>query len=152
MLKNSILFLLLTFGLIPTLNIDDQQSSDEAELRHIKEVLWPKSYREQDQELLNEILADEFQMIDSEGNWSNKKSELEYIGKNKPSYDSFRFEIKRLEVFENGTAVVAGKGHIYSSDTEEKHYTTYHSSNILIKREGKWKAISSHVSGVKQQY
>lgn len=126
------------------------QSPDEQALRNLKEVLWPKAYREQDTLLLDRILADEFQMIDAEGNWSTKSGELAYIKVNKPSYESFRYEIKRLEVFENNTAVVAGIGYVEGKNEEGSYLITYHSSNILIKRGSLWKAISSHVSGVKR--
>jgi hypothetical protein len=126
-------------------------SDDRDKLTHLKEVLWPKAYREQDTALLNTILADEFQMIDDGGEWSNKKLELDYIKKNKPSYDSFRFEITRLDIFENGTAVVAGTGHVKGSDEKGPYYMQYQSSNILIKRQGNWKAVSSHVSGIKME-
>ncbi|MBX2970693.1 MAG: nuclear transport factor 2 family protein [Cyclobacteriaceae bacterium] len=126
------------------LTVDDREK-----LTTLKEVLWPKAYREQDTVLLDQILADEFQLIDSDGNWSDKKFELDYIKKNKPSYDSFRFEIKRLDIFENGTAVVAGTGHIEGEDENGPYKMIYQSSNILIKRQGEWKAIASHVSGIK---
>ncbi len=131
----------------PIINLKE----DKAFLTHLKEVNWPKAYREQDTALLNQILADEFQMIDASGNWSNKALELDYISKHKPSYDSFRFEIKRLDVFENGTAVVAGTGHVEGSDNKGPYKMTYQSSNILIKRNQVWKAISSHVSGIKYE-
>ena len=125
------------------------QKTDEEQLRYIKEVLWPKSYREQDTVLLDKILADEFAMIDAQGEWTSKRDELDYIKKNKPSYDSFFFEIKRLDIFENGTAVVSGIGHVKGSNENGPYDMEYHSSNILIKRKEGWKAISSHVSGVK---
>ena len=124
------------------------RSADEKALRQIKEVDWPKAYREQDTALLDRILADEFQSIDAEGNWSTKAEELDYIRKNKPSYESFRFEIRRLEIFENGTAVVSGTGHIQGRDEKGPYRVEYQSSNIFIQRAGGWKAISSHVSGV----
>jgi len=124
------------------------QKSDEETLRYLKEVEWAKAYREQDTKLLDRILADEFQMIDNEGNWSNKKEEMEYIKNNKPTYTSFRFEIKRLEIFENGTAIIAGTGYINGKDKDNAYKIVYQSSNILIKRKEGWKAIASHVSGV----
>lgn len=124
-------------------------ADDREKLTTLKEVLWPKAYREQDTVLLDQILADEFQLIDADGNWSDKKFELDYIKKNKPSYDSFRFEIKRLDIFENGTAVVAGTGHIEGTDENGPYKMVYQSSNVLIKRQGEWKAIASHVSGIK---
>lgn len=126
------------------------ESQDAKTLRYMKEVEWPKAYREQDTKLLGRILADEFQMITNTGEWSNKTKELDYIRSNKPSYTAFRFEIKRLDIFENGTAVVAGTGHIDSRDKDGVYKMEYQSSNVLIKRGGIWKAIMSHVSGVKR--
>lgn len=126
-------------------------AEDQMALRQIKEVDWPKAYREQDPALLDRILADEFQMIDSEGTWSSKADELNYVRKHEPGYESFRFVIKRLEIFENDSAVVAGTGVITGRDGTDQVVTQYQSTNIFIKRDGRWQAIASHVSGVKEQ-
>ncbi len=154
-MKNPIYYLAncLCFVSIAVLTASAQskpETADATTLRYMKEVEWPKAYREQDTRLLDRILADEFQMIDGSGEWSNKKKELEYIAANKPTYASFRFEIKRLDIFENGTAVVAGTGHIVSRDKDGTFRMEYQSSNVLIKRNGVWKAILSHVSGIKR--
>lgn len=125
------------------------QADDEKVLRYLKEVEWPKAYREQDTVLLDRILADEFKMIGSDGEWSSNKEELAYIRKNKPSYKSFKFNIKRLDIFENNTAIVSGTGVIQSKDDKGDYEYIYQSSNVLIKRNGIWKAIASHTSGDK---
>ena len=150
-MKNLIALILLTTvltGCADKKETSVSSADDHEKLTRLKEVLWPKAYREQDTVLLDQILANEFQLIDAEGNWFNKQDELDYIKKNKPSYDSFRFEIKRLDIFENGTAIVAGTGHIEGSDENGPYKMIYQSSNVLIKRAGAWKAISSHVSGI----
>lgn len=121
-------------------------SDDTKILRNLKEVQWPKAYREQDTLLLNTILGDDFQMIDAAGTWSTKKDELEWIKENAMQPDSFRYEIKRLDIFDNGTAIVCGTGHVHNDSIK----TIYQSSNILIKRNGIWKAVASHVSGIRQ--
>jgi hypothetical protein len=75
------------------------------------------------------------------------------VRKNKPSYDSFRFVIRRLQIFENRTAVVSGTGYIETKakDGNKGSKTEYQSSNVLIERDGRWQAISSHVSGIKKR-
>ena len=118
---------------------------DREILRNLKEVEWPKAYREQDTVLLDHILGEDFQMIDDNGNWYTKADELEWIKKNATEHDSFYYEIKRLDVLDNGTALICGTGHIFNDSTK----SIYQSSNILIKRNGEWKAVSSHVSGSK---
>ncbi|WP_222982875.1 nuclear transport factor 2 family protein [Flagellimonas meishanensis] len=119
---------------------------DQKILRNLKEVQWPKAYREQDTVLLNAILGDDFQMVDASGEWSNKAMELEWIKEHAMENDSFFYEIKRLDVLPNGTAMICGTGHIFNDSIE----TIYQSSNVLIKRKGVWKAIASHVSGIKK--
>jgi hypothetical protein len=136
--------------LLPTwYSFGQTQTEDEKALRYLKEVEWPKAYREQDTVLLDRILADEFKMIGSDGGWSSKKEELAYIRKNKPSYKSFTFNIRRLDIFENNTAIVSGTGVIQSKDDKGDYEYIYQSSNVLIKRNGIWKAIASHTSGDK---
>lgn len=122
---------------------------DKNELRRMKEDLWPRAYREGDVSLLDRILASEFQMVDPDGNWSDKAAELDYVSKHKTKNRSFRFEIRRLEVFENGTAVVAGRGVVVGPESDPEGGYEYQSSNILIKRDGRWQAIASHVSGIR---
>lgn len=125
---------------------------DKKTLRYLKEVEWPKAYREQDTLLLDRILADEFQVIEASGEVSNKKLEIAYIKKNKPTYDSFQYIIQRLEVFKNGVAVISGMGKVKGKNEKGEYETTYLSSNHLIKQKNQWKAISSHVSNVKTIY
>ncbi len=119
---------------------------DHVVLRHLKEVDWPRAYREQDTVLLDSILGNDFQMIDAEGNWSNKAQELEWIKTHGSPHDSFFYEIKRLDVLPNGTAMICGTGHIFNDSTK----TIYQSSNVVVKRDGQWKAIASHVSGIQR--
>jgi hypothetical protein len=126
-----------------------QGSADEAAIRELKEVLWPRAYFEQDTALLGRILAPEFQMVDGDGNWSTRAAELEWVAKNKPGYDSLTFEVKRLDVFENGTAIAAGTGTIRGNDADGPYVAQYQSTNVLIKRDGNWRAVASHVSGFK---
>ncbi|UJH68926.1 nuclear transport factor 2 family protein [Allomuricauda sp. SCSIO 65647] len=133
---------------LPTAQTSLQSVSKEDSLllRYLKEVQWPKAYREQDTVLLDKILGDDFQMIDASGNWSDKVGELEWIKANAMQHDSFFYEIKRLDVLPNGTALICGTGHIMNDTVK----TIYQSSNILIKRDGIWKAVASHVSGIKK--
>ena len=126
-------------------NSDIDIKKEEKQLRYLKEVEWPKAYKEQDTLLLDRILGDDFQMITNDGEWSNKEKQLERIKATSMDHDSFRYEIKRLEILENGTAIIAGTGHIINNNKE----SIYQSSNILIKRNGIWKAVLSHVSGYK---
>ena len=146
LLSVSILALALS-GLAPASG--QAQSEDERALRRLKEVEWPKAYKEQDAALLDRILADEFQMVDANGNKSTKAQELDWVRNNKPGYESLTFEITRLDLFKHGTAIVGGTGTIRGRDAKGPSVTEYQSTNVLIKRNGMWMAVASHVSGVK---
>ncbi len=128
------------------------KKEDLKTLRYLKEVEWPKSFREHDAKLLDRILAEEFELIDGIGDRSNKKDQMAYLKSNTPFHKYFKFKISRLELFENGTAIISGTGHAKGTNSKGEAYEfTYESSNVLIKRKGIWKAISSHVSGVKEK-
>lgn len=125
--------------LLPAASLAD----DYEVLRNFKTVLWPQAYRTQDVELLDRMLHDSFEMIDGEGNRSTKKEELDYISKNQWNPGSFEFRIERLQIYQGSFAVIAGTG------IAETY--TYKSSNFLIKEDGVWRAIASHVSGRKSR-
>lgn len=148
MLRAACAAVLISLVTVPS-SVGDPRSDEEI-LRELKEVLWPRAYFEQDDDLLDSILAEEFQMVDAEGNWSNKADQLARVRGRKPSYDSLVFQIKRLDIFENGSAIVAGTGVVDGTDDDGPYTFHYQSTNVLIKRDGEWKAVASHVSGVKR--
>jgi hypothetical protein len=120
--------------------------SDEAQLRELKLVQWPKAYREQDTVLLDQILDDGFQMTDGQGMASTKADEIAWVRANRPGYDSFQFQIERLDVYEGRSAVVSGLGTIRGRRDGVAYVTRYRSTNVLVKRDGAWRAVASHVS------
>ena len=133
-----ILALLLLTGIFAPVQAQSK-SDDEATLRHIKTVLWPQAYRTQDTELLGRLLDDSFQLIDGEGALSDKQGELDWIAQNQWDPGAFEYRIERLDIYDGRMAIVAGTG-----DAENYRYK---SSNVLIKRDGEWRAVASHVSG-----
>lgn len=134
MRRSTIVLTLFSFLISVSAFADDYEV-----LRNFKTVLWPQAYRTQDVELLERLLHDSFEMIDGEGNRSTKKEELEYISKNQWNPGSFEYRIERLQIYQGSFAVIAGTG------IAETY--TYKSSNFLVKEDGVWRAIASHVSG-----
>lgn len=116
---------------------------DEETLRYFKTVLWPQAYRTQDVELLDRLLHDSFQMIDDHGNRSNKRQELARVAESEWNPGTFEFRIERLDIYNSRWAIIDGTGiaETYS----------YKSSNVLIKKDGRWQAVASHVSGYEQR-
>ncbi len=124
------------------------KDADIKSLRYLREVEWPQAYKNQDTTLLDKILASEFQSIDAAGLVTNKQRELDYIKKHKPDYASFQFTVIRLDIFENGSAIVAGTGTVKGIGKEGNYVMTYQSSNFFVKRDNRWQAVGAHVSGV----
>ncbi len=132
--------LLLCLLLPPALA--DEPPDDEAVLRHFKTVLWPQAYRTQDTALLARLLHESFEMLDDAGNRSTRQKELEAVAAEAWDPGEFRYEIERLEIYDGRFAVIDGRG--IASDY------TYVSSNYLVKQDGRWQAIGSHVSGFRR--
>ncbi|TDQ48463.1 nuclear transport factor 2 family protein [Permianibacter aggregans] len=139
----------LSFVLIAIpLYAQQPESTDMKQLRELKEVMWPKAYREQDVHLLDQILDPRFQMIDAEGQWSSKQEELQQLPSYRWPHERFHYDIKRLEIFADDTAIIAGEGRATGTGKNGPYCLRYQSSNVLVKSGNQWRAISSHVSGV----
>ena len=132
----------LTGCLLLLLILPTAKADDEATLRHLKTVLWQQAYRMQDTKLLDRLLHDDFVVIDDAGNVSTKQQELVWISENKWDPGEFEYRIERLDIYGGRFAIIAGTG------IAETY--TYKSSNVLIKSDGQWRAILSHVSGVEE--
>lgn len=122
--------------------------ADEAELRKLKETTWPQAYRERDVELLDRILDEDFVLVSADGRWSSKADELASLPASTWPHDSFEFEIKRLDLYNDNTAIISGEGRATGTDAGEPYCLRYQSSNVLVRRDSGWRAVLSHVSGV----
>jgi hypothetical protein len=124
---------------------------DEALLRELKEVTWPRAYREKDVALLDRILDTEFVLVSADGTWSTKADELASLPAGAWPHDSFEFEIIRLDLYNENTAIISGEGRATGTDAGKPYCLRYQSSNVLIRRSIGWRAVLSHVSGVNTQ-
>jgi hypothetical protein len=97
------------------------------------------------------MLADSFVAVNGEGAWSTKRQELERLRTTPWKNDGFTFTIKRLDIYGGHTAVVAGEGLVRFETGEKPRQVRYQSSNILVKENGRWRAVASHVSGAKDE-
>ena len=140
-MRHTVTALMTFLVLLGSVGIARSEADDEAVLRHFKTVLWPQAYRTGDVELLDRMLHDSFQMIDADGNRSTKADELDFVANNEWDPGSFEYRIERLQLYRGAFAIVDGTGVTASY--------SYKSSNVLIKENGLWRAVASHVSGFK---
>ena len=144
MFEKLCLLILIAFSsvLVPVA-ADTGATDDEQTLRHFKTVLWQQAYRTQDVALLGELLHPSFQMIDGEGGRSTRQEELDWVAGNAWDPGTFEYRIERLDIYGGHTAIVDGTG------VAAKY--SYRSSNVLIKEDGRWRAVASHVSGYRER-
>jgi len=88
------------------------------------------------------LLHDSFQMIDDQGNRSTRRQELARAADSAWDPGTFEYRIERLDIYDGRWAIIDGSG---IAETYR-----YKSSNILIKEDGRWQAVASHVSGHKE--
>lgn len=121
--------------------------SDIQYLTELKTTIWPGIYKNSDVAALASLTHPEFIIIDANGDFTSKSEELTFLESYKWPHDEFRYEIESLKLFENGTAIVAGKGTARGENDQGEYCFVYTSSNVLIKTDERWQAIQSHVSG-----
>ena len=118
-------------------------AADEAELRRLKIVEWPRVYREQDVAGLDALLHPEFQVFSGD-TVSTKAEELAWVRANPWRHEDFTYTITLLLVL-GDAAIVNGEGVMRSGRGAEAHQMRYRSSNMFVRVDGRWQAISSHV-------
>lgn len=125
-------------------------AGDDVLLSDLKTTKLPAAYDEQDTTALGQLLHDKYQLVDDQGGTYSKNDEMTYVSKYPSSYDSYQFEIRKLELFDNGTATIFGIGTMKGADVEDgsAYTTTFKSTDTFVKEDGRWQVVSSHVSGV----
>ena len=139
-----------TFAVLALAGGARAQSADEAFIRKFKTEDWPRAYRTQDTALLDRMLADSFVVVDDQGGWSTKAQEIADLKRTPWKNDGFTFTIRRLDIYGGDTAIVSGEG-LVRYEGEKPRQVRYQSSNVLVKQDGTWRAVASHVSGVKEE-
>lgn len=148
-LLKALFYLVTTLHLTYVVKVYAEEPRNDAEqLRHIKEVLWPKAYKEQNVALLDSILDSSFQLITSEGARSSKADELAALPDFLWPHTTFSYDIHRLDIYSEQFAIVAGEGRATGENGKGEYCFKYQSSNVLHKKGANWQGVLSHVSGV----
>lgn len=141
---------LLVLPALPSANAQSPDTAaDEAVLRHFKTVEWPRAYRERDTAALDRMLADDFVVYTGDGP-STKAEEIAWLRDNEWKNDGFHYTIQRLSLY-GDTALIVGEGVIRFATGNNPRLVRYTSSNVLVKRHGQWRAVSSHVGGSRDE-
>ena len=131
------------------------QASDRAAdietLTEKKIVIWPKLYAKRDADGLDAFLGDEFVVLNPDGSKRTKADEVKFLRETPPDNEEsdFLYTIDDIVFPTDDMAIIYGHGDSTRETEDGKPcHHNYWSSNTLVRREGEWKAVFSHVSGV----
>lgn len=130
------------------------QVSDTKKVRAVEQELlqlkldWGKAYVQRDAVLLDRILADDFVVVDADGAAATKMQEMADFKSSSVKYESSNYDDATVRVY-GDTAIVSGRGTVKGRGKTQAFHMQYRSTNVFVKRNGRWQAVASHISGVK---
>jgi ketosteroid isomerase-like protein len=94
---------------------------------------------------LDKIEADDYIVIDPSGTISTKAEDMKNIKSGDLKFDSMEIFDSKVRVYGNA-AVVTAKTHIKAKYKTEDISGDYSSTDVFVKKDGKWRAVSSHIT------
>lgn len=146
--RHSIIALaLLATHLVPA--IASSCGAAEAVLRDIKLKTWPSFYRNQDVKGLAEFLHEDFHVVGADGSVSPRNDELAWVKKSSWNPTGFLYTVNSIVCPAPGVALIVGEGRFKARSKDKAAWIEhrYVSSNVLVAVDGRWRAVSSHISG-----
>ena len=116
------------------------------EIRQI-EIEWGEAFERADIETLDRLMADDYILTDPLGNVRNKWESLAAITTNDVHFESSKSDNVHVRI--NGdTAVVTGRSTFKGRYKGWSMAGRYQYTDVLVKRRGVWKAVSSHITAL----
>jgi ketosteroid isomerase-like protein len=120
--------------------------SAEEEIRRI-EIEWGEAFERRDIPTLDSLMSDEYILTDPLGNVRNKSESLAAIKTNDVHFESSKSDNVSVRI--NGdTAVVTGRSTFRGRYKGWSMAGRYQYTDVLVKRSGVWKAVSSHITAL----
>lgn len=142
---------LIVLAPIATAGAPGSCGAEEPVLRKIKLEQWPSYYRGQDAEGLASFLLEGFQVIGADGSASPRAEELAWVAANPWRTQDFLYTITSITCPREDVAIIVGEGRFTVTEGVVVTEHRYTSSNVLVKRDGRWRAALSHLSGEKSK-
>jgi Domain of unknown function (DUF4440) len=123
--------------------------SAEAVLREIKLKTWPGYYRNQDVKGLADFLHEDFRIVGADGAVTPRSDELAWVKESPWNPTEFAYTVNSILCPAPGVALIVGEGRFKARNKDKNTWTEhrYVSSNVLVAFDGRWRAVSSHISG-----
>ena len=148
---------LITLVLVPALTImlsasslpaAEEKSKDVEQAIQKLEQQWGDALVKKDQATIDRIAAADWELTDPEGSVVSKAKADADLKSGTVVFESFHLDDLKVRVF--GDIAIA-----YGLETEKSKYQgndtsgQYRFTDVFVKRDGRWQAISTHVSRVK---
>lgn len=124
----------------------DSSFSLEQRLAQLKRD-WGKAYVRRDAAFLENLLGEEYTVTDADGQTTNRKQIMADFHSGETTYEATSYEDAKVRIYGN-VAIVAGRGTVKGRSKSGAFHRQYFSTNILVKRNGRWQAVATHISGV----
>jgi len=138
---------LVVIFLTHSLPAAEEKSKDVEQAIQKLEQQWGDALVKKDQAMIDRIVAGEWELTDSEGNLLSKAKVDADVKSGTATFESFHLDDLKVRVF--GDTAIA-----YGVETEKSKYQgkdssgQYRFTDVFIKRDGRWQAISTHMSRV----
>ena len=127
---------------------DAARSSEEEQLKKIEQD-WADAYVKRDTAFVQRITADDFAFVGPDGNVVKKD---EYVKSMTGDTVFTEFKLENLNVRTYGNAaVVIGTCTIKAKAKDEDESGQYSFTDVFVKQNGEWKAVSGHVTPVARE-
>ena len=120
--------------------------SAEYEVRQI-EIDWGNAFERRDMATLDRMMADEYTLTDPLGHVRNKSETLTAIQTSEVDFESTHSDDVNVTIYDD-TAVVTGRSTFRGRYKGWSMAGTYQYTDVLVRRNGSWKAVSSHITAL----
>ena len=120
--------------------------SAENQVRQI-EIDWGVAFERRDMATLDRLMADEYILTDPLGHVRNKTETLTAIETSEVDFESTQSDDVNVTIYDD-TAVVTGRSTFRGRYRGWSMAGRYQYTDVLVKRNGSWKAVSSHITAL----
>jgi ketosteroid isomerase-like protein len=106
------------------------------------------AYVHRDIAALERLYADDYTVTDESGSTTGKTQELDRLKSGKATYAATSYEDVKVRIY-GKVAIVAGRGTVKGRGQNGAFHKQYFSTNVFVEQNGVWRAVSAHISGVK---
>ena len=98
--------------------------------------------------LLERILAPDYTVTDDSGHTTGRDEVMADFKAAAVTYEAASYDDVKVRVY-GAVAIVAGRGTVKGRNSRGNFHREYFSTNVFFKRDGRWQAVATHISGVR---